>query len=196
MNKLLIITGLIGIIISATVMWAVAINDPTASEVCASTTYEDTPVDKNPTETTIATSSSIPKTNVAAGKASRIYFNVDLDKALQDVIFDECERYGIDPAIVIAMIERESRFDRYALGDDGRSFGLMQIQPKWHLRLMIEMGCTDLFDPVQNIKVGIAILGSLKTCYNDVGIALTYYNSGKIGFNEYAKAILARANEI
>ena len=126
--------------------------------------------------------------------------NVDLDKALQDVIFDGCKRYGIDPAIVIAMIERESRFDRYALGDDGRSFGLMQIQPKWHIERMIEMGCTDLFDPIQNVKVGIAILGDLKNQSNSIGWALTAYNGGYAmadeGLSIYAMSILSRAHEI
>lgn len=124
------------------------------------------------------------------------YYNVPLPKELQDYIFIECEKYNIPPAIVIAMIEKESSFDRYAIGDDGRSFGLMQIQPKWYISKMIDMGCTDLFDPYKNVKVGIAILGELKMQRNDIGWALTYYNSGSGGLNDYAMTVLARANEI
>ena len=96
------------------------------------------------------------------------------------------------------MIERESDFDASDIGDNGNSLGLMQIQPKWHLEKMIQMGYTDLFDPIQNVKVGISILGELKLQYNDIGLALTAYNSGKAnkGITEYAIAVMARANEL
>lgn len=42
--------------------------------------------------------------------------------------------------------------------DDGKSVGLMQIQEKWHTDLMDKTGCTDLTDPVQNVRVGTALL--------------------------------------
>jgi hypothetical protein len=68
------------------------------------------------------------------------FYNVPLSEELQLHIFEECEKHNIAPAIIIAMIEQESDFDASTIGDNGKSFGLMQIQKKWHnvlLRLEI-----------------------------------------------------------
>ena len=102
------------------------------------------------------------------------------------------------PSIVIAMIERESRYNPNAIGDNGNSFGLMQIQPRWHTRRMEKLGCTDLFNPIQNVKVGIDYLAECFNRYGDIGKALTAYNSGSYKgiITNYAIAIMARANEV
>ena len=128
----------------------------------------------------------------------RIHFNVDLPEYLQDHIFDECERYGVSPAVVVAMIERESNFDTYAIGDDGRSLGLMQIQPKWHIERMVELGCTDLFNPFQNITVGIDYLAELENTYGDTAKALVAYSRGKYNgtITSYASVVMTRASEL
>ena len=60
------------------------------------------------------------------------YFDVPLEEELQNYIFKLCEESSIDPALVIAMIYRESSYNQETIGDNGKSFGLMQIQPKWH----------------------------------------------------------------
>ena len=215
MNKLIFITGVICILIVAVLFTANTLPEPVkatvekqqdfkqtytlqevfeaSQSVCSTEKAETVPkVDENPIEPESVTEAITEPSET--GIAS--YYNVPLPGYLQDVIFAECLLYDIDPAIVIALIEKESTFDQYAMGDDGRSFGLMQIQPKWHLQKMIELGCTNLFDPVQNVMVGMAILGDLKQQYNDIGAALTAYNSGRGGFNAYAKAVIERANEI
>lgn len=163
----------------------------------------DTPVSLNASETaseTIFGTNSKKSENASATSAPKMYYEIPLSRGLQDLIFDECERYGLSPQIVIALIERESRFDTYALGDDGRAFGLMQVQPKRHLRRMIDMGCTNLFDPYQNVKVGIAVLGELKYRRNDICWALTAYNSGEAdadkGINDYALSVIEQAGQI
>jgi len=126
------------------------------------------------------------------------YYNVDLSPDVQNVIFKECEKYDIDPSIVIAMIEKESHFNPSAIGDNGKSFGLMQIQPRWHSKRMELLGCTDLLDPVQNVTVGIDYLGEMYIRYGDIGLALTAYNSGsaKNGLNGYAVTVMAMASEM
>ena len=126
------------------------------------------------------------------------YYNVNLSTEVQDVIFSECEKYGINPSIIIAMIERESGFDRYSIGDDGRSFGLMQIQIKWHIDRMIQLDCTDVFDPIENVTVGINYLAELQSIYGDITKALVAYNGGsyKGTITDYAYAVMARVNEI
>jgi hypothetical protein len=129
---------------------------------------------------------------------TRTYFDIPLSYDVQDHIFAECETHNIDPAIIVAMIYRESKFDTYALGDDGRSAGLMQIQAKWHLQRMIKLGCTDLFDQYQNITVGVDILAELLDRYGgDMAKALTAYNRGAYQgtVTSYAKEILNNAEK-
>lgn len=132
------------------------------------------------------------------------YFDVPLDHGLQDHIFALCEEYGIEPSVVIAMIERESLYDADAVGDNGDSLGLMQIQPKWHEERMYELGCDNLMDPYQNITVGIDILAEMLG-YGDLYWALMAYNGG-MGYanncaeagiiTEYADYVVSRSNEI
>lgn len=129
----------------------------------------------------------------------RVYYDVPLSETVQDTIFDECEKYGISPAIVIAQIEKESQYDTYAIGDDGRSFGLMQIQVRCQLQRMIDLNCTDLFNPSQNVTVGIDCLAYQLDRYNgDMAKALTAYNRGNYNgtITEYAKTILANAERL
>lgn len=126
------------------------------------------------------------------------YYNVPLENYLQDFIKAECKSKGISPSIVVAIIERESRFNTFAMGDDGRSFGLMQIQPKWHLQRMINLKCTDLFQPYQNVTVGINYLAELYNTYGDIAKALTAYNRGNYDgtITAYATEVMARASEL
>ena len=125
-------------------------------------------------------------------------YNVNLFVEVQECIITECEKYGINPKIIIAMIEKESRYNPNAIGDNGNSFGLMQIQPRWHTKRMEKLGCTDLLNPIQNVKVGIDYLGELYNRYGDIGKALTAYNTGSYNgtITYYATSVMARANEV
>jgi soluble lytic murein transglycosylase-like protein len=126
------------------------------------------------------------------------YFSVSLENYLQHFLKAECENKGIEPSIVVAIIERESKFNTFAMGDDGRSFGLMQIQPKWHLQRMMNLGCTDLFHPYQNVTVGIDYLAELCNTYGDIAKALTAYNRGNYSgtITTYATEVMVRASEL
>ena len=170
----------------------------TSEDVVYSTTEKSTPL--APEITIAEPTANIPETTTAETEPPEtiLYYNVNLSEYVQDVIFAKCEKYNIPPEIVIAMIERESQFKQYAIGDDGRSFGLMQIQPKHHLQRMIDLGCTDLFDPVQNVTVGIDILAEQYIKYGDIAKALVAYNGGsyKGTITNYAKTVIARANEL
>lgn len=127
-----------------------------------------------------------------------MYFDVPLDPELQDHIFAECEKYGVEPAIIVAMIERESRFKADAVGDSGRSQGLMQIQKKWHSERMEKLGCDDLLDPYQNVTVGIDFLAELIGKGRGVEWALMAYNGGPSYANKKVAAgeVSAYATEI
>ena len=107
-----------------------------------------------------------------------VYYDVPLSHELQDHIFELCDKYVISPSLVIAIIEKESNYDPETMGDGGDSFGLMQIQPKWHRARMARLGCTNLLDPFQNVTVGIDILAELAQTRSSVEWILMAYNGG------------------
>ena len=110
------------------------------------------------------------------------FYSVPLTTEVQHCIKTLCEEEGIDPTVIIAMIEVESSYDSETIGDGGNSFGLMQIQPRWHDQRMQALAVTDLLDPKQNVKVGIDILAELLAKYGgDVEMALVAYNAGPTG---------------
>lgn len=134
-------------------------------------------------------------------------WDVPLEKDLQLFIADLCEEVNIDPELVLAMIEQESQWDAAAVGDNGRSFGLMQVQERWHKDRMNRLGCDDLLNPYENVVVGIDILAEKLAKYDTTGEALTAYNAGDAGAynlyfskgiyaNDYAKEVMARAEEL
>ena len=121
-------------------------------------------------------------------KEEVIYFDVPLSHELQDFIFAECETYNIEPKDIIAMIERESQYQADAIGDNGNSFGLMQIQPKWHEERMLRLGCMDLLNPYENIKVAIDLIVELRNINSDLAWVLMAYNGGQAHADKHAEA--------
>ena len=105
-------------------------------------------------------------------------YNVPLDAELQLHVIHICENYAIDPAIVFAMIEQESQYNADIIGDSGRSFGLMQVQPRWHAERMERLGVTNLLDPYQNVLVGIDYLAEMLERGKGLYWALMAYNGG------------------
>lgn len=135
-----------------------------------------------------------------------LFFNVPLSEDLQLHIFNECAKYNIAPALVIAVIERESTFDPNALGDKGTSFGIMQVKPKYHQWRMDELGGSDWFNPYDNTAVGIHYLAELFGKYgDDIYMVLMEYNGG-LGYanrmkysgitSDYALEVTARAEQL
>ena len=133
------------------------------------------------------------------------YFDVPLDLELQEYIFMVCDLYGMEPAIIIAMIEKESTYRADCIGDQGKSFGLMQIQKRWHEQRMLDLGVTDLLDPYQNVSVGIDYIAELLTADKGIHWALMAYNGGVAYANRlagegvvsnYAKTVYARSHEL
>lgn len=147
---------------------------------------------------TTTTTNTAP-TTMAVRETISYYDSVPLDKELQDYIIKQATAHGIQPEIVMAMIERESDYNITCMGDGGDSYGLMQIQPKWHSERMEKLGCTDLLDPYQNVDVGIDYLCELTSKYDgDMAKALVGYNQGfyKGTITAYAKGVLAKAEEL
>jgi hypothetical protein len=95
--------------------------------------------------------------------------------------------YGndIDPYLIFAIMEHESDFKADAMGDNGESYGLMQVQKKWHAERMEKLGVTDLLDPQGNVKVGIDILQEYAGRNSDLYYVLMAYNGGEAYAKKY-----------
>lgn len=135
-----------------------------------------------------------------------IYYDVPLSNDLQDFIFKECEQKGIDdPALIISMIEQESSYRSNIVGDNGRSYGLMQIMAKYQVDRMKKLGCKDLLNPYDNVKVGIDIVAELSKKSTSTYWILMAYNGGQSYANrciskniisDYAIEVVNRKNKL
>lgn len=106
----------------------------------------------------------------------------------KDYIEETAESYGISPKLVKAIIEVESGGDVNAIGDDGNSVGLMQIQPKYHEQRLKEG--ESLLDPKVNVRIGCEILSEIMEKYGTLDEALTVYNAGHdTGDRSYANRV-------
>lgn len=97
-------------------------------------------------------------------------------------ILVESGKHGVDPMLVLAVIEVESRFDHHAESPRGAQ-GLMQIKPVVVTELFQEGklhsdGDLNLKNPLVNIRVGVSYLAYLSEIFGDIRVALTAYNFG------------------
>ena len=121
---------------------------------------------------------------------------------LESYIEQVCESYNICPELIEATIERESRWNPKAVNGD--CMGLMQISERWHKERMERLGVTDLFDPYDNILVGVDYMAELFDKYEDDGMVLMVYNGDSRAkdlqatgnLSEYADRILTRSAEL
>lgn len=121
---------------------------------------------------------------------------------LEEYIEAICEPRHICPELIEATIERESRWNPEAVNGD--CIGLMQISERWHRERMERLGVTDLFDPYDNILVGVDYMAELFERYEDPGTVLMVYHGEKNaiekassgGISGYADWILTRSAEL
>ena len=118
---------------------------------------------------------------------------IDVKGISNEMIDDIAVRSGVDPNIVKAIIKEESGGNPNAVGDNGESIGLMQIQPKHHKKRMEELGIVNLYDPQENVILGCSVLSDLYDKYGNYEDALSVYNSGNTEDGKaYAERILNR----
>jgi hypothetical protein len=107
-------------------------------------------------------------------------------------VYCETHRSGVaplPPGLVLAVIDVESRFDRWAVSRAG-AVGLMQVMPFWPERL--GMGRYELVHNSPNIRMGCAILRFyLQQEHHDYARALARYN-GSVGRRNYSDLVLGR----
>ncbi len=101
----------------------------------------------------------------------------------------EAQRAGLDPELVLGLVEVESYFRRYAVSSAGAR-GYTQVMPFW-TRVLSDGDTTQLFKMRVNLRYGCTILRHyLDIERGDLFRALGRYN-GSLGRPEYPNAVLA-----
>jgi soluble lytic murein transglycosylase-like protein len=94
----------------------------------------------------------------------------------------------IPPDLVLALMEVESRFDRWAVSPAG-AVGLMQVMPFWPRELGVS---NQLVKVAPNIRMGCEILRYyLRVEHHNWTLALARYN-GSVGHNKYPALVMQR----
>jgi len=101
----------------------------------------------------------------------------------QAIVRGHARNYGIDPALLAAVIYQESKFDTNAKSGSG-AVGLMQLRPDTARGIAIRTGgsafrVSDLSNPEINVRYGCWYLRHLYQKYGDWQLVLAAYNAGQ-----------------
>lgn len=92
-----------------------------------------------------------------------------------EIIHAKAQKYDLDPALVAAVMEAESRFKHKARSGAG-AMGLMQLMPRtgrW-------MGARNLYDPEENVDAGAKYLKYLEKRFDgNLKNTIAAYNAGE-----------------
>jgi peptidoglycan lytic transglycosylase len=107
----------------------------------------------------------------------------------EHVIRGHAENYDLDPALLAAVIYRESKFDADARSSSG-AIGLMQLLPDTAKGIAVHTGgkkfvVEDLYDPEINVRYGSFYLRRLLRKYGDERLALAAYNAGQANVDRW-----------
>lgn len=101
--------------------------------------------------------------------------------AYDDLIADAANRWGVEFALVKAVVHAESAFDKEAVSRAGAR-GLMQLMPATASMLKV----SDIHDPYDNINGGAQYLRMMLNRFRgDVRNALAAYNAGEANVKKY-----------
>jgi soluble lytic murein transglycosylase len=102
----------------------------------------------------------------------------------EPIIQGHARNYHLEPALIAAVIYRESKFDAHA-GSKAGALGLMQLTPATAKGIALRTGGTrfelsDLYNPELNVRYGCWYLRHLLDTYDgNVRKALAAYNGGR-----------------
>ena len=110
----------------------------------------------------------------------------------QQVVVGHAKNYDLDPALLAAVIYRESKFDADARSSSG-AIGLMQLLPETARGIALHTGgirfrTNDLYDPEINVRYGSFYLRRLLRKYDDRHLALAAYNAGQANVDRWIVA--------
>lgn len=117
---------------------------------------------------------NLPDPASASGSASQAPCDPLGDESIAPIIDIAAKAQSVQPNLLRAVIEQESRFRPCAVSPKGAK-GLMQLMPD----TAAELGVSDAFDPTENIQAGAKYLRQLLEKYKgDLPQALGAYNAG------------------
>ncbi len=93
-------------------------------------------------------------------------------------------KWGVDTALIRAIIHAESSFKHQAVSSAGAQ-GLMQLMPFTQQTYKV----SNPYNPSQNIDAGVAYLKYLMGRYHSLEVSLAAYNSGETAVERYGKTI-------
>jgi soluble lytic murein transglycosylase len=117
------------------------------------------------------------------------YARIRYPLAYEEIIRGHARNYELDPALIAAVIYRESKFDPDARSSSG-AVGLMQLLPDTARGIATYTGgsrfvVSDLEDPEINVRYGSFYLRRLIRKYEDVPLALAAYNAGQANVDDW-----------
>ncbi len=109
----------------------------------------------------------------------------------QAIVRGHAQHYRLNPALLAAVIEQESKFRADARSSTG-AIGLMQLQPATAKGIAVHTGghdfvLSDLDDPEINVRYGSWYLRHLLDKYHDERLALAAYNAGQANVDEWRR---------
>ena len=115
--------------------------------------------------------------------------NTHLRREFLQTVWYESQRAGLEPSLVLGLIQVESGFRKFAISSAGAR-GFMQVMPFW-TRVLAEGDASVLFQAQTNLRFGCVILRHyLNLEKGDLSMALGRYN-GSRGQLPYPQAVLA-----
>ncbi len=108
---------------------------------------------------------------------------------ISKTIYEESIKYNFNPLLITAIIKTESNFDPKAISDS-YAYGLCQVRrfiaPELAENIGIEWDGAEktLFDPINNIKIGVYYLSILNRNFNNLKLAIIAYNQGPYNVQE------------
>ncbi|MDW8194861.1 MAG: lytic transglycosylase domain-containing protein [Candidatus Calescibacterium sp.] len=107
--------------------------------------------------------------------------NIKVEEEIRDAVREASRKYGVDEALILAIIKQESGFNPRAVSPVGAQ-GLMQLMPE----TAKELGVTDPFNIRQNIMGGTKYIRQMLDMFNgDLKLALAAYNAGPGNVQKY-----------
>jgi len=140
-------------------------------DASGSLVLSDHPKDSSQRSYAVGTTGDI-RTTRPAGKRTTVY---------DSIIDQHASIHGVRPDLVRAVIHAESAFNPMARSVKG-AMGLMQLMPA----TAVAYGVSNAYDPVENIRAGVAYLRGLLDRYSqNEELALAAYNAGPTAVEKY-----------
>lgn len=121
-----------------------------------------------------------------------VYLRARYPLEYEHLIRGHAANYGLDPALLAAVVYVESRFDPNAESAAG-AIGLMQLLPDTAKGIASRTEghrfvVADLRDPEINVRYGSWYLDHLRSRYDDMRLALASYHAGQGNVDEWLRS--------